>query len=72
MDKLIELVKKVNPRILEDENAIVSGGMLDSIELVELVSEIENAYKIEIPIDEISPKNFDSIDAMQKMIEKLQ
>lgn len=71
MDKLIEILKKVNPRISENMDDIVSGGMLDSIELVEIVSEIEEVFEIEIPIEDISPENFNSVEAIQKMIEKL-
>lgn len=71
MDKVIEILKKVNPRIVENMDDIVSGGMLDSIELVEIVSEIEEVFEIEIPIEDISPENFNSVEAIQKMIEKL-
>lgn len=71
MDKVIEILKKVNPRIVENMDDIVSGGILDSIELVEIVSEIEEVFEIEIPIEDITPENFNSVEAIQKMIEKL-
>lgn len=71
MEELIIIIKKICPEVLESDKRIVSDGVVDSVGLVEIVSEIEEKFKIDIPIDEISPENFDNVDSIWKMIEKL-
>lgn len=71
MEKLIDIIKNICPEVVDGNNKMVSDGLVDSVGLVEIVSEIEEEFQIEIPMDAISPENFDSIDAMWGMIEKL-
>ena len=46
-------------------------GILDSFDIVTLVSEINDAFDIEFPVSEIIPENFENIDALYKTIEKV-
>jgi acyl carrier protein len=49
---------------------LVDEGILDSIDIVSIISEIETEYSIEIDPDEIDPDNFQSAKAIQEMLEK--
>lgn len=49
---------------------MVDDGILDSIDIVSIISEIESEYGIEINPDEIDPDNFKSASAILGMIEK--
>lgn len=55
----------------EKERGLLTNGVMDSVELVELVTKLEEEYGIEIPLEEISPENFDSADAILRMTERL-
>lgn len=52
--------------------ALVDDGILDSLILVELISTLSMEYGIVIPYEEIIPENFNSIDAITAMVERLQ
>lgn len=72
MERLTEIMKRVNPDLLETDKRIMTDALVDSVDLVGIVAEIEEVFGIEIPIEDISPENFDSVDLMWSMIERLQ
>ena len=72
MERIEELLLELNDNIdYKNENALISNGVLDSVELVELVTKLEEEYEILIPLDEISPDNFDSIENILHMIQRI-
>lgn len=72
MEKLIEVLKSVNPDIdYENEKALVSGKVIDSIDMTSVLSGIEEAFDIEIDMEYIIPENFDSVEAMWNMIQEI-
>ncbi len=44
---------------------------MDSINFVTLIVYIEDEFKIEIPIDKLEMKNFNTLENIEKIIEKL-
>ena len=53
--------------------AIIEGwnkGLLTSMEVVQLVMELNDAFDIEISPIDIVPENFSSLDAINKLVEK--
>ena len=56
----------------EDETALIDDRILDSFGVISLISELEDQFEIEIDASEIVPENFNSADAMWKMIQRLQ
>ena len=71
MDKLLELLKRVKPEVdFAQSSSLVDDGILDSIDIVSIITEIESEYSIEIDPDEIDPDNFQSAAAILEMIEK--
>lgn len=72
MDKLIEILQSFNPSITDGmEKKIVTDGVIDSVDIVSLISELEDAFGIEIPMEDIVEDNFDTVDAMWAMIQRL-
>ena len=53
------------------EQNIMTSGILDSIEMVELIEALENTFNVEIPLDMIMPENFDSVELIWKNISEL-
>lgn len=73
MEKIKEILLKINDNIdYEKEHALLTNGVIDSVELVELVTKLEEEYGIEIPLDMISPENFDSMEDILHMVEQIQ
>lgn len=73
MEKLIELLKGVRDDIdFRECRALIDEGILDSFDIVEIVNLIDEEYDIEIPAIEIVPENFNSVDTILNMIQRLQ
>ena len=73
MNELIEILKNVNDKIdYENEKSLVTGKVLDSIDITSIIVELEDHYDIEITMEYMENENFDSVEAMLKMIEELQ
>ena len=72
MDKLLSILNRIKPEVdFADAQDLVDEGVLDSIDIVTIVTEIEEEFSVTIDPDEIDPDNFQSADAMLRMIEKL-
>ena len=73
MDKLLEILTGVKDSVdYENESALWDDGLIDSLDLMEIISELEDAYDIEIGMDDIIPENFNTAAAMLALVEKLQ
>ena len=72
MEELIELLKEFNNTVdYETETALVSSEIFDSMDVVTLIGEIEDRFEIEISMEDVTEENFNSAEAMWKMIESL-
>ncbi len=72
MEELLTLLHDILPKIdFANGKDLVDDGVLDSLDVVSIISEISSTYDIEIPSDEITPDNFNSAEAIFKMIERL-
>ena len=71
-EQVLEILKTVKPnKDLEGVTDIVEGGYIDSFELMFLIASLGETFGVEIGIDEIVPENFNSVDAIAAMIDKL-
>ena len=66
------ILKEIKPtKDLEALTDIIEGGYLDSFELMSLIAQLNEVFDIEIDVDEIVPENFNSVDAIAAMVERL-
>lgn len=73
MEKLLEILEDIAPGVdFKHAKALIDNHELDSLAIISLIAEIEDAYDISIPAVEIVPANFNSIDKMMEMIKRLQ
>jgi acyl carrier protein len=71
-DQLLTLLNENFPEIdFTASDALVDDGILESIVLVEIISTISMELGILIPYEDIVPQNFNSVDAMAAMLERL-
>lgn len=72
MEKLMEILMEINPNIdYENEKKLIDGKVLDSFSIVNLVAEISETFDIIISPKYLIPENFNSVEAMWKMIQKI-
>ena len=73
MDKLMKLLEENCPSIdFAGEKALIDDGILDSLDIVMLVGEINDAFSITITAEDLVPENFNSAEAIWALVQRLQ
>ena len=72
MEKLLELLKGVRPDVdFENETALIDDGLLDSFDVVSIISEIDDVFGVQIRITELDPDNFNSAENIWNLVQDL-
>ena len=66
---LNEIIPDVEDDVLENNKELVHSGVLNSFSIVMLIGELSDAF--DISPQEIVYENFDSLDGLTKMVERL-
>ena len=73
MEDLLKILKKIKPEVdFTKENNLIEDEILDSFDIVSLVAAIDDEFDIQITAKDIVPENFNSAEAMYKLISKLE
>jgi len=56
---------------LYEHESLTETGVIDSIGLLQLVDYLESRYKIEIPMEIITPDNFDTLSGISQSVMNL-
>lgn len=65
MDELLEILNEVKPGVdFENDTDLIGHGVLDSITMVTLVMELNDAFDIEITPVDIVPENFKTVQTI--------
>ncbi len=73
MDRLIEILEELQPEVdYSTCTNLIDGHYLDSLTILSLVAEIEEAFDITVPAVEIIAENFNSANNLWSMIQRLQ
>ena len=71
-EKVLEILSRARDDIeYENETALIDDGLLDSFDIIAIVSDFNEAFGINITADELEPENFNSIDAMVQLISSM-
>ena len=72
-EKLLKILMEINPDLdYEKETALVDDGLFDSLEVMTIVTEIDNRIHVEIDPDDVIAENFNSVETMLRLIENAQ
>lgn len=71
MEKILEILTEIRPDIeFEQEELLVESGLLDSFDIVSVISELNDAFDINIRVNDLKPENFNSLKAIQALVER--
>lgn len=71
--KLLAILEDICPDVdFENEENLIDDGLIESLDIVQIVNEIKAEFDVEITVDDLLPENFNSVDAMLAMIESKQ
>ena len=69
LDALTEVRDDVD---FENETELVDDGVIDSLDLTQMIAALDEAFGIHIPSGEIEPENFNNLDAIIELVHKYQ
>ena len=72
MERLLEILEGIRPDVdFANEKSLIDGGFLDSFDVASIIAELDDEYDITIRVTELKPENFNSAEAIMKMVERL-
>jgi acyl carrier protein len=72
MEKLLEILKSIRPDVdFENETALIDDGILDSFDVVSIISELDNEFDVQVRITELDPENFNSAESIWNLVQEL-
>ena len=72
MEDLLTILKNMHPEVdFTAEEDLIGEGILDSLDIVTLVTEINSTFDVQIPPEALIPENFMSANAIWELIERL-
>ena len=73
MESLIEILKNLKPDVDFDENTeLIKNKIFDSLGMISLVAELSDEFDIEITAEDIVPENFETVQTLYNMIQRLE
>lgn len=72
METILEILSELHPEVdFEICETLIDDKIIDSFDIVTIISEISEEFDITVPVDEIVPKNFNSAKALYAMVQRL-
>jgi acyl carrier protein len=72
MEKLLEILRGIRPDVdFENETSLIDDGILDSFDVVSIISELDDAFDVQIRITELDPENFNSAESIWNLVQEL-
>ena len=72
METLLQILNGLHPDVdFEAIDDLYDEGVLDSLDMVRLVTEIGMEFDVQIPPEELIPENFQNVNTIMALIERL-
>ena len=73
MEELLEILRDMHTDVdFETEEHLIDNGILDSLDIVSLISEISENFDVTITARDIVPENFNSAQALYDLVRRLE
>lgn len=71
-EKIENILMNIRPDVdFSTEKHLITDGVMESIDIISLVTELEDEFDITIAPDVLVAKNFNSLEAIVKMVSEL-
>ena len=72
MNDLLEILENLHPEVeFETCTTLIDDKILDSFDIITIISEINEEFDVVIPAEEIVPENFNSAKALHELVTRL-
>ena len=73
MEELIRILQSIHPDVdYKTNDRLIEDKILDSFDIITLISEINDEFGVAIPAEEIVPENFNSAEKLYDLILRLE
>ena len=73
MEELIRILQSIHPDVdYKTNDRLIEDKILDSFDIITLISEINEEFGVAIPAEEIVPENFNSAEKLYVLILRLE
>lgn len=70
-EKFKEILTKIKPEIFDDPDLdLVEEGIIDSLDIMTIISECEEVFEVDFDPDDVMPENFASAKAIWELVQK--
>ena len=71
--QIMEILTEICPGVdFENEKALIDDGLIDSLDIVAVGTGLMEAFDVELGVDDLTPENFNSVEAIEELIESKQ
>lgn len=71
MEKIKQIVSNIRSGVdFNSSHDFIDDGLLDSLDIIKLVSQLDGAFSISIDGEDIIPENFSSFSAIEQLVNK--
>ena len=72
-EQIIEILTEICPGVdFEQETSLIDDGLIDSLDIVAVVTDLMDTSDVQLGVDDLTPENFNSVDAICQLIERAQ
>lgn len=70
-DRIVHVLNEIRPEFdFAAETDFISNGMLDSFDLISLVSSLDEEFNVSIDGVDVIPENFENIESIENLLRK--
>ena len=70
-EQVLEILREICPGVdFEQETALIDDGLVDSLDIVSIVTELMDTFDVEITVEDLQPENFNTVDAIVELIQR--
>ncbi len=72
-ERILEILNETRSDVdFEKETLLIDDGILDSFDIIQIVSDLNEEFDIDITADELEPENFNSLDAIIALVQSME
>lgn len=73
MEEILKILEDARPDVdFENEIALIDEGILDSFDIVSIISDLNDEYDINIRVHDLTSDNFNSVATIQALVKRKQ
>ncbi len=72
-EKVLEILEELIPNVdFKNEKSLADDGYIDSLSVVNIITEISVEFDVEVPFEALVNENFNSVETISDLIRRLQ